>query len=384
MATALTAAWVGLVLSGCAAGKSSGDTSDSAEDVVEGDAAANDFTGGGQSITDGADDDLSSANTNTGTNIQDAATANNPENGNDTANKNASATDDNNGQPENAPQGTSADTGSLYEQFLKNEIAATVTLDDPSAEYRTPPFERGNSYTFDQLGHRISEYFLDPEYSEKTSYDYVQYAYLNSADGAGTQKLLLKFVGLNIYTPDDDSYAVAVLSANNGQLSITAEYECWARSETIAYSNGALRDGGSSGAGDHYSGISVLLSDGTITPVYGTEELYGPWTRAVSEVYGKSDAIYGEVFGDNAVSDSLIVSIDTIGDKKYYQYAIDECTEEQKILCETYINRCHDELGINWVSAEEVQAAIQARCAALGVDVAVTTQQPELIWNNLE
>ena len=44
----------------------------------------------------------------------------------------------------------------------------------------------------------------------------------------------------NIYAPDDDSYAVVVISENSGQLYVTAEYECWARSATSIYSNGVI------------------------------------------------------------------------------------------------------------------------------------------------
>lgn len=367
---ALTAIWIVLVLSGCAGGKDNGDGRSAAEDGAEGESAG-DAAGGGQSIHSLDDIDVDA---------QDLTEADNPETATDAADGNTSAVADT--QPESTEkQGTSANTGSLYEQFLKNEIAATVTMNDPTAEYRVPPLEEGSTYTFEQLGQKIAAYFLDPEYRDKTSYDQVQYAYVNSPDSTGAEKLLVKFIGLDIYSPDDDSYAVVVVSEENGQLSITAEYECWARSATTIYNNGMLFDYGSGGAGDHYGGTSILSSDGKITSVYGSEELYGEWARSVSEVYGESDAIYQEVFGTDTYPGEMIVVIYTVDDERYYQYDLSGCTEEQKVLCELYINRCHDELGIEWVSQEDVQAAIEARCSELGIRSELLSQQPELAWN---
>lgn len=359
-AAALMAAWIGLALSGCASekdadsgrnpaiaesGADSEDTPDSGNDELVIDQIEEEPDGSTADTQDSAAESGISAKTEGGT----------------------AATDD--GQPE------IADTGDLYERFLNNEAAAVVTIEDPEGEFRTSPFEKGSSYTFEQLGQQISAYFLNPEYTDKTTYDYAQYAYVNSPDSVGARKLLLKFVGLNIYSPDDDSYAVVVLSEENGRLYVTAEYECWARSATIAYGNGTLSDDGSGGAGDHYSGRSVLLSDGTITSVYETETLYGWWASYID------DAIYNEVFGENTEPGEFLVSIYTIGDDTYHQYEIGECTEEQKVLCETYISRCHDEKGIEWASDEEVQNAIRARCDLLGISFETTAQQPELAWN---
>lgn len=265
---------------------------------------------------------------------------------------------------------------SLYEKFLDNDAAATVSSVYPQYDYRSSMIQKENSYTFTELGQRVSEYYLDPEYTDKTSYTYAQYTYVECPDNASDRNLLVKFVGLNIYSPDDDSYAVFVISEDNGQLYITDEYECWARSATLAYGNGILSSSGSGGAGDHYSGISAILSDGTIASVYDTEELYGWWTSYVS------DAVYSEVFGADTEPGGLIVSIYTIGDDKYYQYDMSECTEEEKVLCEEYVNRCRDEQSISWAADEEIQAAIKNRCAALGIAYEKVQQKEEAVWSD--
>lgn len=386
---ALMVVWIGLALSGCTGNKGNGGDQDAEESVVESEAAA-DSAGGSQALTDEENDKQSAEDADVDT--QALKEADN-EDGNNSAGKDTDLTvddqieaDGRENQSENTgSQGESAKSGNLYEQFLKNEIVAEVTIESPESGYYVPALEKGSFYTLELLGQRISEYFFDPEYSDKTSYDQVQYAYVNSADSTGARKLLLKFVGLNIYSPDDDSYAVVVVSEDDGKLYVTAEYECWARSAMTIYSNGILSMDGSGGAGDHYCGTSALLCDGTIASVYDMEELYGWWASYISNVDSAGDSsIYQDVFGTDTEPDSLIVSIYTIGSDKYYQYDIGECTEDQKTLCETYLNRCHDELGINWSLDEEVKTAIQTRCSGLGISYEATMQQPELAWNNVE
>lgn len=284
--------------------------------------------------------------------------------------------------PTDSPDAPEAatDSQSLYEQFLNGNAVVTVSSDYPRSDYMEPTFEAGSSYTLSELGARVSQFFLDPEYTDKTSYDYIQYAYIDCPDTANTtdQNLLIKFVGLNIYSQDDDSYSVYIITENNSQLYVTGEYQCWARSATTAYANGFLGDSGSGGAGDHYVGLSVILSSGKNTSIYSAEELFGWWTS-----YVNAD-IYSEVFDDDENAESnLIVSIYTIGDNRYYLYDTSECSEESKTQCENYINRCRDEAGINWVADEEIQTAIQNQCSALGIDYSITQNRDEAVWNNL-
>lgn len=273
---------------------------------------------------------------------------------------------------------TSQTSQSLYEQFLNNNAPVTISSDYPETDYMEPIFEKGSSYTLTELGECVSAYFLDPEYTAKTSYDYVQYAYVECPDSSGTddKNLLVKFVGLNLYSQDDDSYAVFIITETNGQLYITGEYQCWARSATTAYANGTLSSFGSGGAGDHYGEVSVILSNGLQTSIYAAENLSGWWTSYID------DAIYSEIFDENTEF-NLVVCIYSIGDAKYYQYDMSDCFEETKALCENYINRCRDELGINWVTEEEIETAIKNQCNAIGVDYDIMQQTEEASWSNL-
>jgi len=268
------------------------------------------------------------------------------------------------------------ETQDLYTAFLKNEISATTDKDFPQNDYKIYNLELGKSYTFTELGAYVNASYFDPEYSIKTSYDNAQYAYLESADNH-TRILLVKFSGLGIYAPDDDSFAVYVIAENEGKLSLTNFYECWARSYTKACKNGLLVSGGSAGAGDHIGVESVVLTNGKVVDIYATEILSGSWARSIDET------IYNEVFAGN--EDILLsVMIHTIGDKILHTYDLSECTDDRISVCETYINRCRDEAGINWVTEKEVEKAIQERCGALNIDDKIIDQQEEVEWIDIQ
>ena len=284
-----------------------------------------------------------------------------------------SAAKDNNDNIQNTQN--NENTQDLYMQFINNEVPVNIANDYPQNDIVIFGLEGGKSYTFAELGQHINQSYFDPAYSEKTAYDYAQYTYVDCPD-SNSQNFLIKFVGLNIYTQGDDSFAVFVITENNGQLYLTGEYECWARSYTDQYRNGLCIDGGSAGAGDHYSGASVILSNGIITNIYGEEMLSGWWTSYVNE------AIYNEVFDENTEV-PLNVSICTIGEEKYYTYDFSECTDDEVILCETYINRCRDEAGIKWATDAEIDAAIQKRCSAIGVSDDTIGQQEMVTWTNV-
>lgn len=264
----------------------------------------------------------------------------------------------------------------IYLQFVNNEISVIVGSDYPQNDYRIFNLERGNAYTFAELEQYVNQSYFDPEFSEKTSYDYAQYTYVECPDNSDSENFLIKFVGLNIYAQGDDSFVVYVITEDNGKLYLTGEYECWARSYTEQFRNGLCSNGGSSGAGDHYAGMSAILSDGKITDIYWAEILSGWWTNYVNE------EIYSEVFGENTET-LLYVSIYTIGEDKYYTYDLSECTDDQIILCESYINRCRDEAGINWITDEEIQEAVRKRCSSLGIEYNALEQQEKAKWTDV-
>ena len=280
---------------------------------------------------------------------------------------------------EDQPYGGSAQNKerarNLYTSFLNNEASAVVGNDSQDTSILNN-LEKDRTYTFEELGQCISQIYFDPEYTEKITYDYAQYTYVE-CPGSDTENLLVKFVGLNIYSPDDDSFMVCVVTEKDGQLYLTDEYECWARRYTEQYRNGLCSTYGSNGAGDQYLAMSAILLDGIATCIYEAEIFSGWWTSYVD------GTIYNEIFSED-VEASLNVSIYTVGDENYYMYDLSECTDDQKTLCELYIDRCRDEAGVNWVTDEQLQEAVRKRCSSIGVDYDMLEQQETAEWTDRE
>ena len=59
----------------------------------------------------------------------------------------------------------------------------------------------------------------------------VEYAYIDCGND-GVEELAVRFVGMGIYEPGDDSTVVYVIKEIDGQLEYCYKYQTWARSET--------------------------------------------------------------------------------------------------------------------------------------------------------
>lgn len=269
-------------------------------------------------------------------------------------------------------------TSTLYEQFLNGEIPATVSSDYFVDGYAEDILEKNSALTLKELEDCVSNYYFDPEDTDKSFGGHIQYAYMTCPDSPEKREksLLVKFMGLDIYSENDDSYAVFILSENNGQLSIIGLYECWDRSITTAYANGILSGGGSGGADYHTADLSAILSDGQRIPIYDAAFYSG---RSSGEI---DWPLYNEIFDDQP-EPALTVSIYTIGNEKYYQYDMTYCGEAEIPLCEDYINRCREESAVYWSSDKEIETAVQKQCTAVGVDYALISQREEVVWNDL-
>ena len=109
----------------------------------------------------------------------------------------------------------------LYAGFIKNEVPAITAPDYPQNDYITYNLEPGKSYTFATLGDYVNKRYLNPEYSEKTTYDDAQYVYLD-CPGSSAKNLLVKFSGLGIYAPEDEFITKRRLAITAREMLITA------------------------------------------------------------------------------------------------------------------------------------------------------------------
>lgn len=286
------------------------------------------------------------------------------------------------------PAACDASDGTLYESFLKGQAAATVREDFLSDVLESiSPLEKGKSYTLEGLGKLVNYYYLErskPGYTDRTTYDEIQYAYIGCLDG-DAKNLLIMFRGLDIYCENDGSYTVMAVTAQEGRLYITYQYDAWPRSVPYEYTKGQIAGSGSNGAGDHSSDLSVILADGTCERIYDARCLCDEWIRYANE----------DIFAEVCYNDDNIylaseagwqVDIITIGGTKYYQYYqsdTGEYSEEQKAAFQEFIDRCREEASIDWVSDEVVEEAIEDRCVQLGFHYENAKDFVEAEWISL-
>ncbi len=369
MITLLAAACIGITLSGCAADGKNTDNLNAKQEILTADV---------QTPEPALNESVANETTETTTDESIVnETATDEPVVNETAENNSDTSSE---TPTSLTEAQKAALNSqgLYGQFLSGDIPVTFNSNYTENIYLEPILENGNSYTLAELGECVSKYYLESEYTGKKSYDYIQYAYVGCPDSSDVndKNLLVKFVGLSIYSPGDNSYAVFIITEKNGQLYVSDTYECWARSGTTVYANGVLGSWGTGGANYHTYTLSVILSNGKQTTIYD-DLILTSW--CAGDIGG---AIYSDVFNENTYP-NFAVYVSTIGDEKFYQYDTSYCSEEEKPLCETYISRCHDEAGINWVTDEELESAIQRQCSALGIDYSITQEPEEVVWNDL-
>lgn len=244
----------------------------------------------------------------------------------------------------------------MYQKFLglagEDKIFATIDSD---------------WYERDQLGKNgkvdlqgIKDYLVyeylqwsDKENKELT----VSYAYIDCGND-GKNELAVKFTGIDIYSPNDDSFAVYVFTTRGNELYLTYSYECWARSYTEMNSLGFISGGGSSGAGDHIDENGVLDADGKYHNIFILEELSGWWINYIN------DTAYQDIFqGDEP---EIYVDKYQIDDNEYCTYGVYEEGTEISEMSKKYIEACA-EAGTHWVTDEEIENIIREKEKQLGV-----------------
>ena len=309
------------------------------------------------------------------------------------------------GEPvEQTAEKIAADEMTLYEQFLQGELSAVAgeryPPDHTYGFYSTYLLGARETYTLEEMEQEVAEDYLHPKWpgavcDPEAACSGIQYAYVESADGGG-MNLLLRFdfaagelnnLYKNVY--DAPVYVVVALAAENGQLSIIDQYDNGTVFETTAYENGLLYTFWKSdmviGSAAH-----ALLTNGKCERIYECESLSGEGISVWKWEARSGCDIYEEVLAseqDLLDNRHFSVKITTVyGDGSagyYYQYNMDECTEQEKKVCEIFLNRCREEASITWMTEEEVQSAVTARCKELGVNFEDMPEPAEVVWKKL-
>lgn len=309
------------------------------------------------------------------------------------------------GEPmEQAAEEVAVEETDLYGQFLQGDLSAVIGEGYPPNHtygfYSTYLLGARETYTLEEMEREVADAYLHPKwsaavYDSEAACSGIQYAYVESADGGG-KNLLLRFdfearelnnLYKNVY--DAPIYVVVALAVQDEQLSIIDQYDNGTVFETTAYENGLLYTFWKS---DTVTGSAAhaLLSNGKCERLYEREKLSGEGINVWKWESRSGDDIYEEVlaseqeFLDNghfSVRITTVYGDDSGGD--YYQYNMDECTEQDKKVCESFLNRCREEASVTWMTEEEVQSAVAARYKELGISFEDMSEPAEVVWKKL-
>lgn len=237
-----------------------------------------------------------------------------------------------------------------YERFLKGEETVRVRQDN-MGENGLFASER-TEWTLQDIVARIQETYGEMSDGELTPR--IEYAYMDCGDD-GYEEMQLKFAGLDIYAPEDDSDLTLIITGKNGHLEIIYAYETWARSYTEADYYGCITGGGSNGAGDHDFRMKYMDENANIHTVYEGRWLGGWWLSYIS-----GDA-YQKAF--SAEEPELEISIYEIDGNTYYAVVDARHLSREE---EIFIAACEEE-GKEFISMETMEAMINERKKELGI-----------------
>lgn len=235
----------------------------------------------------------------------------------------------------------------------KNHSPA-VSPDDATNAYEA--FLHGESATADGLYLTDLLPAYDADWSWNGYVDEIRYAYLDlGADGS--PELLVEFVGMDLYCPDDDSTLSYILKYDGSDLKVCDSYEAWARSSASVSYYGVLSGDGSGGAATHYYDLAVLDAEGNSIPIYDEVE------------EGYVDTFMNPFRDDGITFDSSQpdagLGLFTIGDSEYLAYM--DYINEERADYET-VSSYYGSYGYKIYTEAEIDALIRERIQALGLE----------------
>lgn len=248
----------------------------------------------------------------------------------------------------------------FYQRFLSG--METVQMREDAWYYG----DQQKEWTLDDIREKIINEYTT-EYN--SVYPSIQYTYLDCGND-GMEELAIRFVGLGIYDPDDESDLTMIITCKNDFLEVVYSCESWARSYTSPLYHGCIPSSGSAGAGDHPFDLHYLDENGNLHTVYDAEALGGWWIRDINA------DIYDTAFASGEPSAEVVHY--QIDDTDYYVMQSYDTSIDS--LCEEYVSLC-EQNGMLFVSEEELDELIEQRAKELGIESDWMSEE-ELSWNS--
>ena len=252
-----------------------------------------------------------------------------------------------------------------FEGFINGSDSAVV---DEKVNLGYDDFEAenvGKSFTFEEL----NDYMANSGYAPHTP---DIYAYFMAKEGGNL--LLLKYDGMDIYDPGDDSFVIFAISAKKDGFHITYDVESWCRNEVKINSAGIIDSWGSSGAGDHGADRGYLDGQGLYNRIFFVEECSSGWIGDMFMYYG--DVAFSEDTINNAYKvdgEENLVSLYRMDGQVYGTIEYSD-TDASSALVESATTD-----GVIWVDASEIDGLIAACEEKEGLSDTSGAGEPEWI-----
>lgn len=153
-----------------------------------------------------------------------------------------------------------------------------------------------------------------------TSQTEIYYAIVGTL--SGKKVLAIKFQGIGLYEAGDDSDALFVLAANEGELYVTYAYDSWCRNDIEIYQHLVFEGTGSAGAGDNYERCGYIDETGHYKGVYDLNVLTSMWAAGYD---------YDDFGSDDEWSQGLCLYLLTTSEGAFYGYEADELVDSEKL-----------------------------------------------------
>ncbi len=198
----------------------------------------------------------------------------------------------------------------------------------------------------------------------------VEYAYLDCGNDGETE-LAVRFVGMGIYSPGDDSSLVYIIKEIDERLELCYCYETWARSDTSINRYGYVTSGGSGGASNSGYGAGYIDAMGRWNYLYNTETEYDinqlSWSDDLKElpVVAMNKSYEGEIVVCTTTFEDMSSPEAYYNTERFYTYyAFGEAGD---IYAEGVVKEIFDEAGVKYYRPEEIDDMISQKEAALGI-----------------
>lgn len=237
-------------------------------------------------------------------------------------------------------------TSTVLDYVLSENVKATV---DDGVALGYDDFDMANAgseFTFDELTAFICKNEFGEPHTPEVSYD--------TLPRDNGDVLLIRYDGMDIYSPDDDSFSLFVIAGTPDNLHITYSVDSWCRNEVTISPEGIISSSGSSGAGDHGFDEGYIDNDGHYINIYKAEECFPGWIGELFE-YFEMDA-----FSDNTIAlannfdmvggDDDVVTIYKFGDELYGYISNPANAADLVTSAESD--------GLKWITQDELETLI--------------------------